>query len=168
MTSEEAPRAHGLRAMLDHLKKSRRRPHKDKSMSGYVQNSESALSSKSGDHDTEEQVIMDLFKVTAVVAIDVSAELDDDHVEVWAIPWHIRADQPAASDAQVMMIGEAVLRALLDRDVRLGRLDGTTGKFVDLNYPDPIDVIMTSWRSLGRDPEMGEIGWLSLEERDGD
>ncbi|GLZ43711.1 hypothetical protein [Actinokineospora sp. NBRC 105648] len=96
------------------------------------------------------------------LAVDVSRELDDDHVEFWRLATNLRRSLPSADGELIRGLARAVLVALLDRGVVLGDLDGDTGEFTA--WPATvasIDIAMAAWRSLGRDPDMGEIAWLS-------
>ena len=66
------------------------------------------------------------------------------------------------------MIAESILRALIARGVCFGQLalgePGEPVKFVPSTDPNVVDlvVVMAAWRRLGRDPNMGEVGWLDL------
>lgn len=98
----------------------------------------------------------------ASVALLIHRELDDDYVGVWKIPWHIRRALPDAGDKEVRDIAAAVLEALLNRDVAVGSLNETTGSFSPWAADDALDSIMSAWRDLGRDPNIGEVAWLAL------
>ena len=97
----------------------------------------------------------------ASVAMLIHRELDDDYVGLWKIPWHLRRALPGATDEDVREIAEAVLEALLAADVAVGRLDETTGSFEPWDAPAALESIMSAWRELGRDPNIGEVAWLA-------
>ncbi|PPK71143.1 hypothetical protein V5P93_003006 [Actinokineospora auranticolor] len=103
----------------------------------------------------------ELIAVMSVV-VDISRELEDDHVELWKLPKNLRAVLPSADDDQIQGITRAMLIALLDSNVVLGDLSGKTGLFEP--WPEPvasIDIAMAMWRDLGRDPNIGDVAWLS-------
>ncbi len=100
--------------------------------------------------------------VAASVAILVYRELEDDYVGLWKVPWHIRRAVPAASDDETREISAAVLEALIAQDATIGILDETTGSFDPWDREAAVDIAMSAWRNLGRDPNIGEIGWLAL------
>jgi hypothetical protein len=58
-------------------------------------------------------------------------------------------------------------RVILDRlevsGAVLGDLSGETGEFTPWSESDGIEQALRQWRALGRDPNMGEIGWLGRE-----
>ena len=97
----------------------------------------------------------------ASVAMLIHRELDDDYVGLWKIPWHLRRALTGATDEEVHEIAEAVLEALLAADVAIGRLDETTGSFEPWDAHDAVDNVMSAWRALGRDPNIGEVAWLA-------
>lgn len=100
--------------------------------------------------------------VAASVAIAIHRELEDDYVGLWEVPWHVRRaiPQPGAND--VRDISAAVLEALVGRDAALGTLDETTGRFYPWDSDAAVAAAMSAWRELGRDPSIGEVGWLAL------
>lgn len=98
----------------------------------------------------------------ASVAMLIHRELEDDYVGLWAVPWHIRRARPDASDDEVREIAAAVLEALLSRDVAIGSLDETTGSFSPWALDNALDSVMSAWRGLGRDPNIGEVAWLAV------
>jgi len=105
--------------------------------------------------------------VMAAVTEMVSHELDEDFVELWSLPWYIRSMWPEASDEDVRVVSEAILKDLLSRDVLLGDLDGGTGEFLPWRLENPVGVAMHMWAELGRDPTIGEIAWLDRVARNG-
>ncbi|GLW89579.1 hypothetical protein [Actinokineospora globicatena] len=96
------------------------------------------------------------------VTVDISRELEDDHVEFWKLAKGLSRALPAADKDTIKTCARAMLIALLDSNVVLGDLSGHTGLFEP--WPDPllsIDAAMASWQELDREPNMGDIGWLS-------
>ncbi|MCP2273717.1 hypothetical protein LV75_006248 [Actinokineospora diospyrosa] len=101
-----------------------------------------------------------------VVAIEVaealSRELDDDYVEFWSLLWHLRRALPEADDELLQAVARPILVALTGSGVVLGDLNGDTGTFLPWgNASTAVDTAMAMWRELGRDPNMGDIGWLA-------
>ena len=97
------------------------------------------------------------------VAEKISRELDDDYVEIWALPWHLRRLVPNVSDARVHDMAEVILRELTDSGVVIGDLSGESGVFSPWVGP-VVERVMREWEQLGRDPNIGEIAWLSRPE----
>jgi len=101
----------------------------------------------------------------ASVAMIIHRELEDDYVGLWKIPWHLRRALPGATDEDLREIAEAVLEALLGAGVAIGRLDETTGSFEPWAAHNAVDNVMSGWRALGRDPNIGEVAWLARTSR---
>ncbi|MDQ7807288.1 hypothetical protein Q5425_26430 [Amycolatopsis sp. A133] len=99
--------------------------------------------------------------VAASVAILVHRELDDDYVGLWTLPWHIRRALPEAGDAQIREIAAAVLEALVAAGAAIGDLDETTGTFDPWETRGAVEAVMSAWRALGRDPNLGEVAWIA-------
>ncbi len=99
--------------------------------------------------------------IAIVVADKIRTELDDDYVGLWTVPWHLRRALPNASDDVVRDLAEAILGGLLGVGAVLGDLDGEAGAFIPWLPSGALDVAMTAWRALGRDPNIGEVAWLA-------
>ncbi|MBM7772928.1 hypothetical protein JOD54_003132 [Actinokineospora baliensis] len=100
--------------------------------------------------------------VAIKVAESLSRELDDDYVEFWSLLWHLRRALPDADDQLLRTLSQAILTALTDSNVALGDLDGKTGTFLPWDNPSTsVATAMSMWQDLGRDPNMGDIGWLA-------
>jgi hypothetical protein len=99
--------------------------------------------------------------VAIIVAERIRSEADDDYVGLWKLTWHLRRELPDASDGLVFELAEAILGGLLKLGVVLGDLDGTSGMFVPWSPTGALDTAMAAWRSLGRDPNIGEVAWLA-------
>jgi hypothetical protein len=97
-----------------------------------------------------------------VVAERIREEANEDYVGLWKLPWHLRRELPDASDGLVFELGHAILGGLLRVGLVLGDLDGTSGTFIPWPQEEALNAAMTAWRSLGRDPNIGEVAWLAL------
>jgi hypothetical protein len=102
----------------------------------------------------------DEMTVVASVAVLVHRELDDDYVGLWTLPWRIRRALPEAAGSLVREIAAAVLEALVANGAAIGSLDGTTGTFEPWETHGAVESIMSAWRALGRDPNIGEVAWI--------
>jgi hypothetical protein len=98
--------------------------------------------------------------VAVVVGDSVSRELDDDYVGLWVVPRRIRRELESASDALVEDLARAVLLGLSRSAVRIGTLDEYSGGFTSWPSAEGVERALREWRELGRDPQIGEIGWL--------
>ena len=102
-------------------------------------------------------------KALALVVLLTYQELQEDWVELWKIPWYIRYELPGVADDRVMEGSRIVLEVLLsDTNITFGNFSGDGAVFAAWDTDDPVPQIMAAWRALGRDPYMGEIGWLDL------
>lgn len=99
--------------------------------------------------------------IASSVAETLDRELNEDWVELWKISWHVRRSLPNATDGTVRAISEVVLADLLRGDAVLGDVDSATGTFSPWSADGALDLAMAAWGSLGRDPRMGDIGWLA-------
>jgi hypothetical protein len=98
--------------------------------------------------------------VAGTVAASISRELDEDYVEIWKLPRHIRAQWPEATEREVWSVAGIVLTMLVEAGSRLGDIDWETGEFRPWPPGDAVDRAMGEWDRLGREPNMGDIGWL--------
>ena len=101
-------------------------------------------------------------QITAVVVISgyVRDELKEDFVGLWTLAWHLRRELPGISEKALQELSEDVLRGLLRLGVELGEVDDETGIFLPWDRVGALDRCMREWRSLGRDPNIGEIAWM--------
>ncbi|GLU88578.1 hypothetical protein Agsp01_08330 [Agromyces sp. NBRC 114283] len=97
---------------------------------------------------------------TEYVVSAVREELRDDYVEFWLLLRIIRRSFPEADEARIRELTEVILEELLEGAV-MGDLDGDTGRFNPWPGNDQLKTVMSAWRSLGREPNMGDIGWLA-------
>lgn len=96
-----------------------------------------------------------------VVADKIRAELNDDYVGVWKVVWHLRRALPNATDGAVHELSEAVLGGLISLGAVLGDIDGATGSFIPWPSSGSLDAAMEAWRVMGREPSIGDIGWIA-------
>lgn len=101
------------------------------------------------------------------VAITISRELDDDYVEIWKTPWHLRRELPTSGEELVIELADAILRGLQGSGIVVGTIDPKGAFLPSRSQETAVDEVMKRWRALGRDPNMGEIGWLAWP-REGD
>lgn len=104
----------------------------------------------------------DPLRVMAETAISLYRELREDWVEVWVIPGRVRYLVPDVSDERCQAISEAILRALVANGVQLGSWEANSA-LTPWPADGAVDRVMREWRALGRDPDIGEIGWLVLK-----
>jgi hypothetical protein len=98
--------------------------------------------------------------VAETVAASISVELDEDYVEMWKVSSEVRAQWPEATGREVWSVARIVLNMLVEAGSRLGEIDWETGEFCPWPPDDAVDRAMGAWDRLGREPDMGEIGWL--------
>ena len=98
---------------------------------------------------------------TVEVAEVISRELDEDYVGVWKIAWHLRRALPDASDSEIRELALAILQGLEASDVVVGDLSGDSGLFTAWEPLVSADEVERRWLELGRDPNIGEVGWLA-------
>lgn len=104
-------------------------------------------------------------EASARVAVSVYRELLDDGVEMWSLAQDIKDVQPEADLEERISIAEAVLTAVLENGAILGHLNlQANAKFVPWPAEGAIARAVGAWRELGRDPNIGEIGWVVLPE----
>lgn len=93
---------------------------------------------------------------------EIMRELAEDGVELWVVARSIRDALPNASDDRVRDIASGVLDALLAQGAEIGDLDETSGVFSPWVRDDRVEHAMRAWQDLGRDPTIGEIGWIAV------
>lgn len=98
--------------------------------------------------------------VAGIVAAEISQELDEDYVEMWKLPRRIREEWPDASGREIRAVAEIALATLVEAGARLGDIDWQAGEFRPWPGGGAVDRAMEAWVRLGREPNMGDIGWL--------
>lgn len=101
-------------------------------------------------------------EVVAAVAVTIACELCEDCVEVWKIAFYARRFAGNISHESMLRIARSVLVGVAAQQGVLGDV-GIDGRWVtQQNSDELVEAVMGEWRPLGRDPRMGEIGWLKL------
>jgi hypothetical protein len=99
-----------------------------------------------------------------LVAEMIREELDDDGVELWVIARELRRLLPPdVTTDDIRHRAESVMRRLVAQGAELGHLTDQ-GEFRVWICENPVATALSIWRQLGRDPNIGEIGWLTLPE----
>lgn len=89
-------------------------------------------------------------------------ECSDDYVGLWRFPWDVREELGIVEESEVKQVALGIIKDLLLSGVIVaGDLDG--GKFSpwQARPTEAFDRIQSSWDSLGREPGMLEIAWLT-------
>ena len=95
---------------------------------------------------------------------DVLAECQDDYVGLWSVVRDVRRHLPVSDAAEIQDVTLRLLTDLLGaRLIAAGNpsSDGRAFKPWELQPAAAIQRIRTEWRSLGREPDIGEIVWFS-------
>ena len=98
--------------------------------------------------------------VAATVVASISQELDEDYVEMWKLSWCIREEWPEATGREVRSVAEVALTMLVEAGSQLGDIDWETGEFLPWPSGGAVERAVGAWDRLGREPNMGDIGWL--------
>ena len=98
--------------------------------------------------------------VASTVAASIDRELDEDYVEMWKLPRRIREQWPEATEREVRSAVMMVLAILVKAGTQLGEIDWETADFHPWPAEGAVERVMSAWDRLGREPNMGDIGWL--------
>jgi hypothetical protein len=98
--------------------------------------------------------------VAGIVATEISRELDEDYVEMWKLPRRIREEWPDATGEEVRAVAEIALTMLVRAGARLGDIDWQAEEFRPWPASGAVSRAIDAWARLGREPNMGDIGWL--------
>jgi hypothetical protein len=97
-------------------------------------------------------------------------EAIEDYVGLWSIVKQIRRVVPELSDDGIREITIDLLRDLLDAGVLtvgFPTLDGGSFESWTISSRDAITRIEQEWALLGRDPNIGEIVWVTTPDDEG-
>jgi hypothetical protein len=92
---------------------------------------------------------------------DLEEGCDDDIVGLWAIIWHLRQAIDEQED-----IFEATLRVvstLLDKGIVAGQFRNDRFEIWRMPKAEVLGKIRNDWRTLGREPNLGDVVWLTTE-----
>ncbi len=89
----------------------------------------------------------------------VLAETREDDVGLWEVARANRAKHGVLDSIEVRLQGAAVCDALLKQGLTFGQFDGE-GVFHPWPSEGACDRIVAEWSDLGRDPDIGEVGWF--------
>jgi hypothetical protein len=97
--------------------------------------------------------------VIEAVAASVRAEAAEDYVGLWSVVRHLRQEMPDADDDALQPALEGVIRRVLSSGCVFGQFISDCG-FVAWPEDRVIDQMLDELASLGRDPDIGEVGWF--------
>lgn len=93
----------------------------------------------------------------------ISADVKDDYIGIWVIPWWLARLAPELAVAEVKVQTLGILRLLLDAgEIRLGDVaeNGREFRAWEGTTEQLLSKVSKAWTELGRVPNIGEIGWL--------
>ena len=91
-------------------------------------------------------------------------ELQQDYVGVWEL--FREAQGMHAEETAEIVVLDAVRQLMARGDIQFGDFDGNTFTPMDLGIEGVVQKIQGELRTLGRCPDIGEIGWLRLSTLD--
>lgn len=91
-------------------------------------------------------------------------ELKEDYVGVWEL--FREAQDMHADETAKLIVLDAIRRLMARGDIQFGDFDGNTFTPMDLGIEGVVKKIQGDLRTLGRFPNIGEIGWLRLSTLD--
>lgn len=97
--------------------------------------------------------------VIEAVAGSVCAEAEEDYVGLWSVVRRLRQQMPLADESAVHSALGGVLRRVLSGGCIFGQFT-TAGTFAAWPEGRVIERLLDELASLGRDPDIGEIGWF--------
>jgi len=98
-------------------------------------------------------------QVAEAVAASVRTEAAEDYVGLWSVVRNLRQRMPDASEGAVQSALEDVIRRLLSSDCVFGQFVDDLG-FVAWPPDRLIEQVLDELATLGRDPDIGEVGWF--------
>lgn len=93
------------------------------------------------------------------VATRVSGEAAEDYVGLWTLVRDLRRRMPQADDSALLMALEQVVRRVLSSHCVFGQFVSDR-RFVVWPADGIVERIRDELASLGRDPDIGEVGWF--------
>ena len=93
------------------------------------------------------------------VAASVRAEAAEDFVRLWSVVRRVRNHIPLADAAAVQSSLEGVIRRVFSSGCVFGQFVSDLG-FVASSGERLIEQVLEELASLGRDPDIGEVGWF--------
>lgn len=96
----------------------------------------------------------------------ILAELPEDYVGLWWIPKHLREDFGVSNAEELRVLTlDLAASVLSEPGVVFGQFSG--GEFHHWNESaiETLARIEREWQALGREPNIGDIGWFDLGER---
>lgn len=97
--------------------------------------------------------------VIEAVAASVRAEATEDYVGLWSVIRHLRQQMPHADDDALQSALGGVIHRVLSSGCVFGQFI-SDGGFVAWPEDQLIERVLDELASLGRDPDIGEVGWF--------
>jgi hypothetical protein len=94
-----------------------------------------------------------------IVVASVSSEAAEDYVGLWSVVRHLRRYLPHATDAALQSSLRDVIRRLMSSGCAFGQFVDNVG-FVVWPGDQIVEQVLDALASLGRDPDIGEVGWF--------
>lgn len=96
-------------------------------------------------------------------------EAEEDCVGLWQIVKHVKEDLSIEGSADVREMTIAVVRKLLESGAQAGDSPYTKGRFMPWREQGATEVIKRiekEWDALGRDPNIPDIVWFSINKQE--
>ena len=93
---------------------------------------------------------------------DFLKEAQEDHVGLWAVLWVLKSKFPGNSPNELQSKTISLIERMLERGAVAGMF--VAKSFQPWNDQNPRSVgarIRREWRELGREPDIGDIVWLT-------
>lgn len=96
-----------------------------------------------------------------VIADAIAEECKVDFVGIWAVLWEVKQAFPDASEPDAKEKTFTVLRYLLNMTVVSGEFEQEKFWAWKVSPDEALARVRERWDSLGREPDIGDIGWLA-------
>jgi hypothetical protein len=101
--------------------------------------------------------------------IDISdflSECADDYVGLWSLIRLIKHQCPGCSSDQVVTKSLGIIIELLDQGrIKIGQFNQNKEyQSWRLTAKESAERVETEWKKLGRDPDIGEIAWFTIDD----